>query len=303
MGDPLSSSAKLDISTALHELTLRYDDSCGQIQEIPLGGRIHEAVREGIHRTFKTVIDERDGSITTPDYVIHVELIDSSFTLNKEVLYDRAPASLQLKAMVHVYDRTGELLRQTDIKIARQERLRLEQLAKNCNYMIEPFLDDTVIDFATRVALNARLAAGGQEISLSAEQNPALVGSVDTSSASPLQPLRFKAVLLDENSNLVFEGGEHVRVRVDIVNTGTGTIENASASLTGTPTVIERFPTTSLRVPLLRPGQTQSVEFMATLPMTVQPMQAEIHVDVAETGGAVTPSQTLSFRIEQTGRR
>ena len=33
-------------------------------------------------------------------------------------------------------------------------------------------------------------------------------------------PLSFKATLLDENSNLILEGGERIRVRVDIVNTG-----------------------------------------------------------------------------------
>ena len=294
MGDPLPASAKLDIPQSFKDLTVRYSDSCGQLQEIPLGDRLQEAVHEGLRRTFKTTIDETTGDTSTPDYVVQVDLVDSSFDLNKEALYDRAPAVLHLNAIARVHDRKGTLLRQTDIKIARQERLRLEQLSKNCNYLIEPFINDTVIDFATRVSLNARLAAGGQE-------PMAPMGQLGAPAASTSPDLQFKATLLDENSNLIFEGGEHIRVRVDIVNTGTSVIENASASLTGTPSIIERFPAPTLKVPSLQPGQTKSLEFIATLPPTKQAQQAVIQITVAESAGAAAPPQTLSFTLQSAG--
>ena len=303
LGNPLPASAKLDIAPSIKDLTIRYSDSCGQLQEIPLGDRLQEALREGIRQTFNTTVDDGTSDSSAPDYVVHVDLVDSSFDLNKEALYDRAPAVLHLNAIARVHDRKGTLLRQTDIKIARQERLRLEHLSKNCNYLIEPFINDTVIDFATRVSLNARLAAGGQEPVASTEPHQTPMGQVGEPSASTSPDLQFKATLLDENSNLLFEGGEHVRVRVDVVNTGTNVIENASASLTGTPIIIERFPTTRLKIPPLQPGQTKSVEFIATLPVTVQPLQAEIHVLVAEAGGAAAPSQTLPFTIELAERK
>ena len=110
--------------------------------------------------------------------------------------------------------------------------------------------------------------------------------------------LRFKAILLDENNNLIFEGGEHLRVRLDVINTGVTPIEEATASLTGTPSIIEQFPATTLRIPPLQPGQTKSIEFIATLPVTAQPIQAEIHITITDTGGATTPLQTLSFTVE-----
>ena len=294
LGDPLPASAKLESSPSIKELTIRYSDSCGQLQEIPLGDRLQEALREGIRRTFNRTVDEGTDESSTPDYVIRVDLVDSSFDLNKEVLYDRAPAVLHLNAIARIHDRKGTLLRQTDIKIARQERLRLEQLSKNCNYLIEPFINDTVIDFATRVSLNARLAAGGQEPA-------APMGHVGASSASTSPDLQFKATLLDENSNLIFEGGEHVRVRVDVVNTGTSVIENASASLSGTPSVIAQFPATTLPIPPLQPGQTKSLEFIATLPPTKQGQQAAIHVTVAESRGPAALPQTLSLTIQPAG--
>lgn len=311
LGEPLPASAKLEIPPSIKALTIRYSDSCGQLQDIPLGDRLQEALREGIHRTFKTTFDEGTSDTATPDYVIQVDLVDSSFDLNKEALYDRAPAVLQLTAIARVHDRTGALLRQTDIKIARRERLRLEQLSKNCNYIIEPFIRDAAIDFATHVSLYARQVVAGQSPSSSVEPNPmpmeGLGSSGSAPSETPLTPaatasnLRFKATLLDENSNLIFEAGEHVRVRVDVVNTGSQLVENAAASLTGTPAVIEGFPATRLKIPPLPPGQTKSLEFMATLPVTVQAVQAEIHVTVVETGGAAAPPQTLSLTIQPAG--
>lgn len=303
LGDPLPASAKLEFPSSFKALTIRYSDSCGQLQEIPLGDRLEEAVREGLHRTFNTTFDEGTSGTSAPNYVVQVDLVDSSFDLNKEALYDRAPAVLHLNAIARIHDRTGASLRQTDIKITRQERLRLEQLSKNCNYLTEPFINDTVIDFATRVSLNARLAAGGQEPAASMKPNQTPMGHVGAPSASTSPDLEFKATLLDENSNLIFEGGEHVRVRVDVVNTGTSVIENASASLTGTTIIIERFPSLTLKIPPLQPGQTKSMEFIATLPLTVQPLQVEIHVGVGEAGGTVAPSQTLPFTIELAGRK
>lgn len=301
LGAPLPASAKLQIPPSIKDLTIRYSDSCGQLQEIPLGDRLQEALRQEIHRTFKTTFDDGTSDTSTPDYVVQVDLVDSSFDLNKDALYDRAPADLHLNAIARIHDRTGALLRQTDIKIARQERLRLELLAKKCDYVIEPFIRDVAIDFATRVSLNARLAAGGQEPTASMEQNQTPVGDLGAPSASASSVLRFKAMLLDENSNLIFEGGEHVRVRVDIINTGTKLIENASASLTGTSSIIEQFPATTLPIQSLQAGQTKSLEFIATLPPTKQAQQAVIHVTVAESGEAAEAHQTLSLTIQPAG--
>lgn len=301
LGNPLPASAKLDIAPSVKDLTIRYSDSCGQLQEIPLGDRLQEALREGIRQTFHTPVDDGTSDTATPDYVIHVDLVDSSFDLNKEALYDRAPANIHVSAIARIYDRKETLLRQADIKIARQERLRLEHLSKNCNYLIEPFIHDTVVDFATRVSLNARQAAGGQEPAALIEPDQAPIGNLGAPSASASPDLRFKATLLDENSDLIFEGGEHIRVRVDVINTGTTSVEKASATLTGAQAAIERFPTTVLRIPPLMPGETKSLEFVATLPLLIQSQHAEIRVAVEEHGRVAAPPQSLSFTIAPTG--
>ena len=119
-------------------------------------------------------------------------------------------------------------------------------------------------------------------------------------SASPSK-LRFKALLLDENGNLFLESGEQIRVRVEVVNTGSSPIQNASASLTGTPSVIKQFLSTTLTIPPLQPGETKSLEFAATLPSSPQPQQVEIRVSVTESGGATARPQTLLFIIQPAG--
>ena len=121
-----------------------------------------------------------------------------------------------------------------------------------------------------------------------------------TTSAS-LSKLRFKALLLDENGNLFLESGERILVRVDVVNTGSIPIQNASASLTGTPSVIEQFPSTTLTIPPLQPGETKSLEFAATLPSSLQPQQVEIRVSVTESGRVAARPQTLLFIIQPAG--
>lgn len=320
MGEPLPYTAKLEIPQSIKGLILRYTDSCGRLIEIPLGHRVEEALIEGAYRTFKSVVYEGGGSKdATPDHVVRVDLVNWSFDLNKDYLYDRAPASLQLSAMARTYDMKGTLLRESEVKVARQERLRLEQLAKNCDYIIDPFIQDTVVDFATKVSLDVRQAFGGQP-STPIGQSPAVTSSKHA--AAPLTPsarhlpaptssgpltssgLRFKAMVLDENSNLILEGGERLRVRVDVVNTGMNPIQNASASLTGTPSIVTQFPAATLSIPPLQPGETKSLEFIATVPLIVEPQQAEIHIAVAESrGGTPAPSQTLFLKIQPTGIR
>ena len=291
MGDPLSSSISLETTPSIKNLTLRYADSCGQPQEIPIGDQLEAALREGLRRTFKTV-NENTGSETTADHVVRVDLVNSSFSLTGDALYDRVPADLRLSAKAKVTNRAGDVIRESDISIVRPERLRLEQLAKNCNYMIDPFVHDAVVDFATRVSFDAKLAVSGQASPTSATPPP-------SDAATELgAALRFKAILLDENNNLTFEGGEHLRVRLDVINTAPTAIEQASASLTGTPAIIEQFPTTTLRIPRLQPGQTKSLEFIATLPIAKEPLQVEIQVHVIETNGIqATPPQTLKLTI------
>ncbi len=112
----------------------------------------------------------------------------------------------------------------------------------------------------------------------------------------------FKATVLDENSNLIFEGGERIRVRVDLVNRGEQELQGITTSLTGTASLLAQFPTTTLSIGRLQAGQSRSIEFVATIPQSLQPEKAEIYVAVSDSGTLTQPPpQTLTLAIQPTG--
>ncbi|MCP9454909.1 MAG: hypothetical protein NNA18_02220 [Nitrospira sp.] len=294
--EPLPYVLQLDISPSVQQGTFRYTDSCGRLAEVAIGHQIDRSLREEAARTFQTVISEPTQNIATPpDHIMTFDVREWSFNIDKDTLYDRAPATLRLTAIVKFSDPQGRILRATEFRVDRRERLRLEQVGRNCDYIVAPFVRDTAVELATKVFLDARLAFAEQPTPSAAGET----GSFATHESTPSpSPLRFKAVLLDENGNLVFESGEHVRVRIDVINTGMTSIQNVSASLSGTPAMIDLFPSTTLTLPSLQPGQTKSLEFMATLPPTLQPIKAEIRVTLTESGNLVAQPQTISLTIQ-----
>jgi len=315
MGEPLPVSVKLEIPAAIKELRADYTDGCGHLMQVPLGTRLEEALVEGAYRTFKSVSYEGGGSKdATPEAVVRVDLVNWSFKLQQDSLYDRVPANLQLNAIARVFDMKGKVLRESEVKVVRQERLRLEAMARNCDYIIDPFIQDASVDFAAKVSMDVRQAFSGATASPqtaatapgSTPQSAVVIpaGKLQTAAAatSATSALRFKAMVLDENGNLVLEGGERVRVRVDVVNTGLTPIQQAIVSLSGSPALLTHFPSAMLPLPTLQPGETKSIEFVATLPPSIQPQKAELQVTVEETTShTAAPAQTLTVVMQATG--
>ena len=133
---------------------------------------------------------------------------------------------------------------------------------------------------------------------------PKSAGSSPAGPAAPMSSLSFKATLLDENGNLILESGERIRVRVDVVNTGPQAVQDIAVQLTGPPTLIAQFPATKLSTGAIEAGGTKSFEFIATLPPTLNPQQAEFQVSLASgTGLNVPPPQTLLASAFPTGVR
>ncbi len=316
MGEPLPVSVKLEIPASIKNIRAEYVDGCGHLMQVPLGVRLEEALVEGAYRTFKSVSYDGGGSKdAVPEAVVRVDLVNWSFKLQQDNVYDRIPANIQLNAIARVYDLTGKVLRESEVKVVRQERLRLEATQRNCDYIIDPFIQDTSVDFAAKVSMDVRQAFGGtaQAAMPAAASAPAAtpqpVAGLPTSkpqppaaAASASSSLRFKAMVLDENGNLVLEGGERVRVRVDIVNVGMTAIQQAIVSLSGSQALITHFPSAVLPVPALQPGETKSIEFVATLPPSIQPQKAELHVTVEEPAShQAAPAQTLAVVMQATG--
>jgi hypothetical protein len=85
------------------------------------------------------------------------------------------------------------------------------------------------------------------------------------------------------------------------VNTGSQELHNVTASLSGTPLVLDQFPATTLSAGRLQPGQSRSIEFVATLPQGMQPQKAELLISVADPATAAPSAQNVSLSIHPTG--
>lgn len=319
MGPLLPYAARLELAPSVTTPTFQYADNCGHIQEIQIGSVLEEALTEATYRTFKSVMT---GTSKTkepfPEITVRVELVHQKLELKQDNLYDRVPAYLQLSALARFYDADGKLLRESDIKVDRMERLLLERLAKDCNYIINPFIHDTAVEFASQYVQEARVAVGSGGRTAATTPASGNVGAPapiptskpnqagSTQALAPSGPpvastLRFKATVLDENSNLVFEGGERIRVRVDLVNTGDQELQGVTASLSGTPSLLSQFPVSTLAVGRLQPGQSRSIEFAATLPQAVHSQKTEIQVTVSDPSGTAPPPQMMALSIQPTG--
>ena len=212
-----------------------------------------------------------------------------------------------LETLLTFKDSDGKELSRQTVSITHHQRLILEQLQRRCDYgNIGEFVHDAGIALSTQFihAVRTQLATTGQTPPARVAASPARpIPSIPAVSAQGTRSaLSFKTAVLDENSNLIFEGGERILVRIGVVNGGEQELQGVTASLTGTAAVLAQFSTTTMVVGKLQPGQSRSIEFVATLPQSVQQQKAEIHVAVSDAGTRTQPpTQTMTLSIQPTG--
>ena len=302
IGPRLANSVKLTFDPSFTNLKMQYIDGCNSPHELNVGEEVESIMIDAAAKTFTAVtVTGGIAAPIQPDTEVVVTLQRSGLKLWADNVYDRVPADMTLETLLTFKDAAGKELGQQTISITHHQRLILEPSQRRCDYgNIGEFVHDAGIALSTqfmRVVRTQLTATGGTA--------PATVAA---SPARPVPPtatipakgtrsaLSFKATVLDENSNLVFEGGERILLRVDLVNGGEQELQSVTAALTGTASVLAQFSTTTLVVGRLQPGQSRSIEFEATLPQSVQQQKAEIDVAVSDSGTrAQPPTQTLAL--------
>jgi hypothetical protein len=308
LGPRLANSVKLTFDPSFTNLTMPYTDGCNSPHELPVGENIESIMIDAASKTF-TAVTVTDGipAQIQPDKEIVIALQRSDLKLWVDSIYDRVPADITLEALVTIKEAAGKELGRQTISVTHKQRLILEPAPRRCDYgNIEEFVHEAGIALSTQFMRAARtqLAATGRTV-------PEPVTALPRKPDSPLaaipnrdtpSTLMFKATALDEDSNLVFEGGERIRVRIDLVNGGTQELLGVTAALTGTASLLSQFPTTMLAIGQLPPGHSRSLEFVATIPQSMEQQKAEIHVAVASSGARTQPpTQTLILSIQPTG--
>ena len=299
LGPRLPQTAAMEFSPSLLESKAEYTDNCGHMQIVDIGSTLQDVLLEAANRTFTSVV--RPGSGAKPDVVVRVNLVQSTFNLRMDGVYDRAETEIQLGGLVSYVDQAGTALGEQEVQVLQRGRVRIMPVQKNCDYLLDSFIQDAARDFAHKFSVTTRAKLGAPSAPLAAAP-AAIPVPVPARPVTPgVAPLSFKATVLDDNSNLIFEGGERIRVRVDVVNTGAQDLQNVTANLSGSAQVLAQFPSTTLSAGRLSPGQSRSLEFVATLPQTVQQQKAELNVTVFDPAAGAPPAQALSLSIQPTG--
>ena len=308
MGPRLDNSVKLTFEPSFTQLKMQYIDGCNSPHELQVGEEIESIMIDAASQSFTAVtVTGGIAAPIRPDTEIVVTLQRSSLNLWADNVYDRVPADMTIETLLIFKDAAGKERGQQTISIAHHQRLTLEPSQRRCDYgNIGEFVHDAGVALSTQFMRAARTQLAATD---GITQAPATASSArlalptvpfPTNAARPA--LSFNATVLDENGNLVFEGGERILVRIGLVNGGEQELQGITATLTGTASVLVQFPTTTLVVGRLQPGQSRSIEFVATLPQSIQQQKAEIHVVVSDAATRTQPpTQTLVLSIQPTG--
>jgi hypothetical protein len=298
LGPQLPISARIEFDPSVATASAPFVDSCGHPTELRVGPDLQDALLQSAYATFKTVY-EGASSGDKPDVEVRIKLLKPLLTIKSDALYDRAPAELRLDALAEFRDSSGQRLAEKELQVVRQQRLQVELTQSRCAYVTDPFVSDAAVALATKFSREARALfdpASRASTPAGAAQTPA---SAPTASSG----LTFKAVLLDENANGILEGGERVRIRVEVANIGTIPAQDVAVRVAGLPAVVSQFPSPILPVGLLQPGESRSVEFSGTVPQSVQGQNGELTISLTETSRAnLPPPQTLRTVIGRGSR-
>ncbi|MCE3222110.1 MAG: exported protein of unknown function [Nitrospira sp.] len=311
LGPPIALTVQMNVDPSLPKAETQYLDSCNRIQLLSIGPTVEDLLIQAAHQTFRTVlISGGNATAANSDVTVRVRMLDPQLKIQADGLYDRKPAELRLDAFAEFYDAAGKLLAERPLQATRKERLQVELTQQRCEYVMDPIVQDTSTMLATQFMQEARVlfdpiksAAAGASPAAVAPPGAASHSAVPTNPATT-SSLSFKATLLDENGNLILEGGERIRVRVDVVNSGSQAVQDITVHLTGPPTLITQFPATKLSTGAIEAGGSKSLEFIATLPSSLNPQQAEFQVALGSAAGlSVPPPQTLLASVFTTGLR
>ncbi|HEX4969311.1 MAG TPA: caspase family protein, partial [Nitrospiraceae bacterium] len=330
MGPRLANSVKLTFDPSFTNLKMQYVDGCNSPHELNVGEEVESLMIHAAAQNFTavTVIGGVPAQFK-PDTEIMITLQRSGLKLWADNVYDRVPADLTIETLVTLKDAAGNELGRKTVSMVHNQRLILEPAVRRCEYgNIDGFVHDAGVEFSTHFirAVRTQLAATGGTVPAPVATSPVtpipaaaaapVAGGAANATAVPAplpipvpvpapgtsSGLSFKATVLDENSNLVFEGGERIRVRIDLMNGGERDLQSVTAALTGTASLLTRFPTTMMAIGRLGRGQSRSIEFLATVPQSPQQQKVEIHVAVSDLETRTQPpTQTLTLLIQPTG--
>jgi len=302
-------AAQLREASSIAGAQLAYKDACDQPQSIPIGDLLQEAIKRKTGLVFEKVVTGEKGSTSpTVDGYVDVALGFSHMDL---VIYRKAkrsyPATVTLGLDFAYTDAEGAVLSQKKLQSSSSgevevtsegscqvqgiEQVVQEAIAKVTDGMAKNLGESTKLreQVAARKAGVPRPLSTGSPPPLAVQSQPDVLPqplSTAPSTAEPprvplspppeeLTTLTFRAIVRDQNRNLVLHGGESIAVEVEVKNEGPGTVQGVNVHVNGTPALTQHL-SGLITVGELRSGEVRRVTLDGTIGAVKEPVQAEL---------------------------
>jgi hypothetical protein len=293
---------------SISEARILYQDACGQAQTIPINTFLHNALIRKTGLVFeKVVTGEKQVSPSSLDGYVDVALGINQTDL---VIYQKAkrtyPVTVTLGLDFAYTNTEGTVLFRKKIQSAGSGEVNVPS-ETGCEVRgLEKVLQDTIATVTDGMALQlgestkireqvaARQSGTPRPMVIASPPSPLqtsvaaavvpLSAAVSSSEATrePLpipsdQPatLTFRAIMRDQNRNLLLHGGEVMTIEVEVKNEGPGTAQGVEIHVGGTPALTEHVSRV-LSIGELRPGDVKRVALDGKIGTVQEPLQAEL---------------------------
>ncbi len=324
---------KLELDASVQRAGIPYNDACGDEKVFPIGIQLSQMLLEDSQKVFHQVVDREDLTLGNfVDAVLHYTVLEKNYDLTIPRLESDAeyPAKAMLRIRVILREeRTGKELYAETFEGHGEWLVSTDEGGHDCELTgvgipidqaleaISDELVDTLRESGRLQIVASKLVAQRQQgiggVSQPSYPNPGLSTPVPEAYPIPRIPasprsvqqvsapsVQFRTKLVDANRNLVLEGGEALKLLLEIQNVSNSTIPSAYVELRGTPVLVEAFNrVVSLPVSLgtLRAGEKRTVEIRGRLPRIKKKITGELIVGILLSEGQPPGIHTILAEI------
>ena len=322
--------AQLREAASVTGAQVTYKDACDQPQSIPIGDLLQEAIRRKTGLVFEKVMTGEKGT-ASPAVDGYVD-VAVGFNRMELVIYRKAkrsyPATMALGLDFAYTDAEGAVLFQKKLQSSSSGEVDVISEGSCQVKGIEPIIRDVVetvtdgmakqLGESTKVREQVAARKVGAPRPSSPASPPPLAVQGSTGVPPPVLPtaphpaeatrvpppspsdepttVTFRAIVRDQNRNLILHGGEAIAVEVEVKNEGPGVVHGVEIQVGGTPALTEHL-SARITVGELRSGEVKRVTLDGTIGAVKEPIQAELILTLRTASTSVKIPSSKKFVV------
>ncbi len=324
---------KLVLDSSVQQAAFSYTDACGSPKAFQVGTQLSHMLLEDSQKVFQEVVDEEAQKLGNfVDAVLQYTVLEKRYDLNIPRLESDAEypakASLRIRALLKD-ERTGKDLYAETFEGHGSWKVSTDEEGKECEPIgvgipIDEAIEGISDQLVDTLRESGRLQLAAQQLVAQRQHAPAGLAqptyskgglSMPLPGGNPIPPIPtsprsvqpvsspsvlFRSKLVDANRNLVLEGGEAVKLLLEIHNVSDSTIPSAYVELRGTPVLVEAFSrVVSIPVPLgkLKTGEKRTAEIRGRLPQVRKNTSGELIVGIILSEGLPPGNHSILAEI------